>query len=111
MFRKIIHFPSPILRKKAKAVKRITPEIVTMINERRTAAMASSATLKFAMEAQKNSGPSRHAISHAPQKSFSEIHCMRRSQNTGLSHQQFQLVQDELQKLQQGDNLYDFEKE
>ena len=33
MFRKIIHFPNPILKKKAKAVKRITPEITKLISD------------------------------------------------------------------------------
>jgi len=33
MFRKIIHFPNPILKKKAKAVKRITPEIIRLISD------------------------------------------------------------------------------
>ncbi len=33
MTRKIIRFPNPILRKKSKAVKRITPEIIRLIND------------------------------------------------------------------------------
>ncbi|MBU0502391.1 MAG: peptide deformylase [bacterium] len=33
MFRKIIHFPNPVLKKKAKAVKRVTSEIITLIND------------------------------------------------------------------------------
>jgi peptide deformylase len=33
MIRKILRFPNPILRKKAKAVKRVTPEIVKLIDD------------------------------------------------------------------------------
>lgn len=33
MQRKIVTFPSPILKKKAKSVKRVTPEIVSLIND------------------------------------------------------------------------------
>jgi peptide deformylase len=33
MRRKIVRFPNPLLRKKAKAVKRITPEIVRLIED------------------------------------------------------------------------------
>jgi peptide deformylase len=33
MKRKIIHFPNPVLRKKAKAIKRVTPEISKLAND------------------------------------------------------------------------------
>ncbi|MFH1347151.1 MAG: peptide deformylase [Candidatus Margulisiibacteriota bacterium] len=33
MKRKILRFPNPVLRKKAKAVKRVTPEIVKLIDD------------------------------------------------------------------------------
>jgi peptide deformylase len=33
MIRKIIRFPSPVLRKKSKAVKRVTPEIVRLMDD------------------------------------------------------------------------------
>lgn len=33
MIRKIVRFPNPILRKKAKAVKKITPEIIRLIDD------------------------------------------------------------------------------
>lgn len=33
MVRKILRFPNPVLRKKAKAVKRVTPEIIKLIND------------------------------------------------------------------------------
>jgi peptide deformylase len=33
MIRKILRFPNPILRKKAKAVKRVTPEIIRLIDD------------------------------------------------------------------------------
>ncbi|MFC1568478.1 peptide deformylase [Candidatus Margulisiibacteriota bacterium] len=33
MIRKILRFPNPILRKKSKAVKRVTPEIVKLIDD------------------------------------------------------------------------------
>lgn len=33
MIRKIIRFPHPVLRKKAKAVKRVTPEIIKLIHD------------------------------------------------------------------------------
>lgn len=33
MLRKIVKFPSPILKKKAKAVKRVTPDIIKLIDD------------------------------------------------------------------------------
>ncbi|MFH1683308.1 MAG: peptide deformylase [Candidatus Margulisiibacteriota bacterium] len=33
MKRKIVRFPNPVLRKKAKAVKRVTPEIIKLIDD------------------------------------------------------------------------------
>lgn len=33
MIRKILRFPHPVLRKKAKAVKRVTPEIIKLIDD------------------------------------------------------------------------------
>ena len=33
MFRKIVHFPNPVLKKKAKAVKKITTEIIQLITD------------------------------------------------------------------------------
>jgi len=33
MIRKILRFPNPVLRKKAKAVRRVTPEIIKLIND------------------------------------------------------------------------------
>jgi len=33
MKRKIVHFPNPILKKKAKAVKWVTPEVIRLVND------------------------------------------------------------------------------